>query len=117
MIKRVRVIGLVGILLGWATFTAQAQCGSSSAKLACVIPQEYGPGAFSAAGQGVFANNDHEGHFDNSIGKLLCSGYTGDRPPGQPAAIGFAIFWNSLGFFFKNIRPGFQFGTDFWRKG
>ncbi len=71
MTKRVRLIGLVGILLGWATVSAYAQCASSSANLACVIPQEYGPGAFSAAGKGVFANNQHEGHFDNSIGKLL----------------------------------------------
>jgi len=71
MTNRVKLVGLVGILLSWTIVFAQGPCANSGGKLACVIPQEYGPGAFSAAGRGVFANNEHEGHFDNSIGTLL----------------------------------------------
>jgi hypothetical protein len=61
----------LSVLFSCAGAFAQGPCSVQSSKLACVIPQEYGPGAFSAAGQGVFANNAHEGHFDNSIGALL----------------------------------------------
>jgi hypothetical protein len=71
MFKRVELVLLFAALLVGAAAFAQGPCSAQSSKLACVIPQEYGPGGFSTAAQGVFAKNHHEGHFDNSIGSLL----------------------------------------------
>jgi hypothetical protein len=75
MTTRATIIALLGVVLGCATAFAQGPCPANSAKLACVIPLEYGSGQngepFSAAGQGVFANQGHEGHFNNSISTLL----------------------------------------------
>jgi hypothetical protein len=71
MLKRAAFMMFLGFLFSFTSALAQGPCSNKSAKLACVIPQEYGPGAFSAAGQGVFANQEHEGHFDNSIANSL----------------------------------------------
>jgi hypothetical protein len=75
MKKRAVLIILLGACLGCVMAFAQGPCPAGSGKLACVIPLEYGFGEkgepFSAAGDGVFANHEHEGHFNNSIGALL----------------------------------------------
>jgi hypothetical protein len=75
MIKRA-VLGIVFVAAfsGASAFGA-GPCPAGSSRLACVIPLEYGIGPngepFSASNQGVFASQEHEGHFDNSIGKVL----------------------------------------------
>jgi Putative MetA-pathway of phenol degradation len=71
MSKRPDLFVFLAFLFACTSASAQGPCSNKSAKLACVVPQEYGPGAFSAAGQGVFANQQHEGHFDNSISSQL----------------------------------------------
>jgi hypothetical protein len=59
---------LAGLLFTCASAFGQGPCSKANSKLACVIPQEYGadtPFAFSQSG--LFAFQNHEGHFDTSI--------------------------------------------------
>jgi hypothetical protein len=68
MINQPVFVVLVGLLLSGASAFGQGPCSKASAKLACVIPQEYGadtPFAFSQTG--LFKFQNHEGHFDTSI--------------------------------------------------
>jgi hypothetical protein len=71
MLKRAALSLLFSFLFLCSGSFAQGPCSRKNSDLACVIPQAYGPGGFSAAGQGVFANQEHEGHFDASIASSL----------------------------------------------
>ena len=74
-IRRAVIGVLASLLLAGASSFAAAPCPAGSERIACVIPLEYGIGAkrepFSASGQGVFASQEHEGHFNNSLSHLL----------------------------------------------
>lgn len=74
MIRKAVIGVLAGLLLAGASAFA-APCPAGSKRIACVIPLEYGIGKngqpFSASSQGVFASQEHEGHFDNSLSQLL----------------------------------------------
>src|SRR6266403_1659304 len=74
MIKKAVIAVLAGLFLAGSAFAA-APCPPGSQRIACVIPREYGSDQgcepFSAAGKGVFASQEHEGHFNNSLSQLL----------------------------------------------
>jgi len=74
MIRKAVTAVFTGLLLAGSAF-AGTPCPPNSQRIACVIPLEYGSGQngepFSAAGKGVFASQEHEGHFNNSLSQLL----------------------------------------------
>jgi hypothetical protein len=68
MIKRAVLAAVFAVLFCSATAYGQGPCAKASGKLACVIPQEYGADQpFKFSQDGVFAFNNHEGHFNDSI--------------------------------------------------
>jgi hypothetical protein len=74
MNRKAVIAVFAGLLLAGSAFAA-TPCPPGSQRIACVIPLEYGSGQggepFSAAGKGVFASQEHEGHFNNSLSQLL----------------------------------------------
>jgi hypothetical protein len=64
MFKRIALCMMFGVLSTSAL--AQGPCASQSGKLACVIPQEYGPNGFSFFKNVLVPAGDHPEHFNNS---------------------------------------------------
>ena len=71
MSNRAIAMVLLGILTSCASVVAQGPCSEQSAKLGCVIPQEYGPNAFAftsvLSGAAV---PDHPLHYNSGTGDV-----------------------------------------------
>jgi hypothetical protein len=70
VINRAILVAVFAVLFSCPNSFGEGPCLQANAKLACVIPQEYGankPFTFSTSGNGVFLVKPHAGIFDDSI--------------------------------------------------